>query len=177
MKYLTPDLLFKLQSSDEVVVDEATSSWEQACESYNAYVATIHPGLPDPIKEILDKFCLHDAKVLWMSPGMGRFVLAARLDGTHDQGVVLIYKLTAPPRKLLHSKLARNGKPHEWVLYDEIAEEDGHFSHSILFTGGREIRLEFESLDVIQIQKQLVPSINHTDEEDTSYETDLCEMA
>jgi hypothetical protein len=78
--------------------------------------------------------------------GTLRFVL--QLDRPPNDGVVVMYRLARPPRFVIHNDLG--GPRGRFLLYDEFnALEDGSaFVHSILFTGGLEIEIAFNSIAV-----------------------------
>ena len=105
-------------------------------------------SLPRSIRGLLN-LRLHDAKVLALSFDESlAFSIRLTPDGAKDGSVELRYRLAAPPRLIRHVDLAKDGKPLQWGLYDELDVKDAEFafSHSVLFSGGYELQLRFYKL-------------------------------
>src|SRR5262245_53775489 len=151
MNFFTPDLLVRYGSTDDAVADAAHQEWEKVHQDYLEHLRVIRPKLPRAVKSFFRNFCLHDAKLLTLGIREGGLALSLllELDTPSDKGVLLTYALTKRPQLIRHPLLSEQGTPIDW-LYDEfdIAKEKAPrvFTHSILFTGGRELRLTFRNL-------------------------------
>jgi len=147
MKYMTPELLARYQSEDADTALQAYEQWEQAGERYRAELSVVRRQLPESAVELMDRFRLHDARVLWAGIGDGALAIVLLLDG-EEGGLQIEYDLAAPAAVTPHPEIAEDC-PVEW-LYDEWGLTDGDgggsFVHSILFTDGAELRLVFRNL-------------------------------
>ncbi len=152
MKWFTPDLLLRFGSEDDQSADAASDEWEQISKRYADHLRKIHSALPEPARA-LDRFPLHDARVLeigWDDKS-SRLFIVLRLEEGAEQGVQLDYHLTAAPAVCEHGELYEEEAPLEW-LYDELDVLEGTnppvFAHSILFSKGLEIQVEFTGIEV-----------------------------
>jgi hypothetical protein len=163
MKYMTPDLVLRLQSDNAEEADAADAAWEQGCRRYNAHIDRIRPKLPESARSLLDHYCLHDARVLALARSKLRFSMLFRLDAPAGEGLLLSYQLVAPPHTVEYPKLAAWGAPWEWVQYDEIEllrrKNTQAYRHSILFTGGREVCILFRTLRLTRFQSIVAPPL------------------
>jgi hypothetical protein len=157
VKYFTPELLARYRSTDDAIADAASDEWERACEAYAENLKSIRPGLSSAVRRLLRRFSLHDAKVLAMAadevPHFSIFLELENPKGKADRHLELRYRLVGGAKKgyewVRHPMLAGDGKPFGWWMYDEMDVSDGPvpaMTHSILFTGGEELRLTFFSL-------------------------------
>jgi hypothetical protein len=147
MKYMTPELLARFQSDDEGVALRAHDEWDEAGERYRAEWENLCEKVPRHAVSLMERFYLHDAKVLLAAARPRFFTLVLQLDADNG-GLQIEYKLAAPVVLTPHPEIAEDC-PLEW-LYDEfdVLEKDGVavFAHSILFTDGSELRLVFHNL-------------------------------
>ena len=147
MKYMTAGLLARYQSEDEGTARQAYEEWEQAGELYRAELQDMRPRLPAEAVELLERYCLHDARVLFAAADAGALVFVLLLDGDGG-GLQLEYDLTEPAALTPPPEIAEDC-PLEW-LYDEFGVPDAAgkatFFHSILFTDGSELRLTCRAL-------------------------------
>jgi hypothetical protein len=152
MKYMTAELLARYQSEDESAALQAFEQWEQAGESYRTELQALRQKLPQPAADLIDRFQLHDARVLFVGVHPAAVVFVLMLDG-EGGGLQLEYDLTKPATLTLHPEIAEDC-PLEWV-YDELSATDGHFIHCILFSDGSELRLAFRSLRLLYFPKSM----------------------
>lgn len=163
MRFFTPDLLLRFGSTDDALADAAHEEWENANQKYLKHLERIRPELPRAVRSFLRNFCLHDARLLALGVGADHLQLSLllELDSPRNHGILLTYDLSRPPELVKHPELAEPGTPIEW-LYDEfdLARRTAQpaVTHSILFTGGRELRLAFRALRVVAFDKVLAPS-------------------
>jgi hypothetical protein len=160
MKYFTPDLLARFGSANDQIADSAQQEWEQAHEVYVKHLEAIGPMLPPPLQSLLDRCYLHDAKVLTMALGDNSFSIMLKLDTPRGEWIELRYSLKGKPKFIVHPDLVEKDVPLEW-LYDEIAataeDNTNTLTHSILFTGGRELELSFDNLAWMVYQAVVSP--------------------
>ncbi len=153
MKYFTPDLLVRADSEDDKIAEAAHQAWEKATQRYLAFLRTIRTKLPAGARRLARKVCLHDARVKMVATKEDPLTLSLFLQfsSPSTEGVQLFYDLAARPKRITHPQLASSRTPLEW-LYDEFGvvkkEKPRTFTHSILFTGGHEMRLTFRGLKV-----------------------------
>jgi hypothetical protein len=158
MKFFTPDLLIRFGSTDDAIADAAQDEWETAHRQYLDHLREIRSKLPRSVQDFLRRICLHDARLLTLGirEDSGKLLLFLELDTPPDKGVLLTYDLAKRPELVIHPSLSEQGTPVEW-LYDEIDVAKGGkpsiFTHSILFTGGRELQLTFRRMRVMLFQK------------------------
>jgi hypothetical protein len=171
MNHLTPELLVRLQNrSDERSFLTALDEWERAVASYQAQLTQVRGALPVDVQRLLDTVSLHDARVLdmWWG-GRSQFTVTLQLESDLSRLVVLTYSLVGPPevqKDVLPGAVC--SEPVAW-LYDELdfAKDkrpgEPSFTHSILLSDGREVRLRFRSLTL----KRPIPLVPVAPTEDT----------
>jgi hypothetical protein len=151
VKYFTPVLYVRGNSTDDDQVDVAETEWETARAAYRARVAEIGPALLPELRRFEAELNLHDAEVIGPAREGNRDVLLiARLSNTPLPGqdnslAILRYRVIGPPSVTtpVRSRVFDSARP-EW-LYDEIDfEAPGVFSHEVLFSDGRVVRLVFD---------------------------------
>jgi len=164
MKYFTPQLYQRFNSSNDEDADRANEEWEEAILAYNRQLDGIREWMPSPVRK-LSELCLHDAELLSSVEEMqvasivddGPFpfplpfwsalaVLTAKQDG---KLFTLIYSLWddvriyAPPEDWRFSKL------REHWLYDELDQaperQRPFYLHRILLSTGRVVVIPFVS--------------------------------
>jgi hypothetical protein len=152
MKYFTRERYLTFQNFDDAAMDAADADWEDTIDRYEAYLQTIRPDMPESVRQLLDGFYLHDARVLSMGRRDETFVISLQLDVPPKELLTLTYTLIGPPE--INKKPFEDGQntPAPWWLYEEIeqVEEGGrkHFVQSILLSNGWEITLPFSDVQV-----------------------------
>jgi hypothetical protein len=152
MNYFTRERYLALQERGEDAMDAADAAWAEAVDRYDAYLRTIRPEMPEAVRELLDGFYLHDARVLSMGRRGDTYVISVQLDAPPNELLTITYRLAAPPeiKQELFTWAGPNATP-AW-LYDEIElvrdGEQSHFLHSILFSNGWEMRLAFREVQL-----------------------------
>ena len=155
MKFFPPDLIARTRSDDDAVADDASVEWDRQCKAYNQHLQAIRPRLSRGARRLLRNRHLHDAKVLTIAVDeVPRCSLFLQLDDPDTPAGKkfheLRYRLVGGPGRglewLRHKELAGDGKPLGMWLYDEMDVVEGNYNlmtHSILLTGGWEVRLTF----------------------------------
>jgi len=157
MKYFTPQLYVDFNSGDAAVADRADARWEQAMAKYRNRVRTIGPQLPDSVRELAEKACLHDARYLGYTktpvPNSGGETAMVALQ--QDRNIVLLFYVLAAEPALSHAHPADVFAQHDvhW-LYDEVdVGPDGVYEHEILLSNGRVLSLRFVAFDTLVVKK------------------------
>jgi hypothetical protein len=170
VKHMTPELIARFRSNDDAIAEPASVEWELQGAAYRKRLKEIRTCLPPGARRLLQRYSLHDARVLTMAADeVPHFSVFLELDcptSEADRYIELRYRLAggiAKTLKLLHyEELAEDGKPLGWCMYDEIDMEEGPveaFTHSILFTGGWELRLTFFTMHCRRLNF-LFPPVN-----------------
>jgi hypothetical protein len=173
MKYMTPELLARVRSADDDLAEAAADEWERQGQEYRARLEEIQsrPDLPRGLRKLLKRDRLHDAKVLALATDQGKhFSMVLEVPWQTDPAkkyVELQSRLVGGLSKgfdlVAHEILKGDGKPFGWWLYDEIDVTDGKveaYTHSILLTGGWELRLTFFALAWRRLEFLWLPT-NH----------------
>jgi len=152
MNYFTRERYLALQERGDEAMDAADAAWAEAAERYDAYLPSIRPEMPEPVRELVDGFYLHDARLLSMGRRGDTFVISLQLDAPPNELLTITYGLAgAPEIKQDLFPWATSAAAPAW-LYEEIElVRDGerqHFVHSILFSNGWEVRLPFRQVQV-----------------------------
>jgi len=150
MKYFTPELLKRFNSRDDEVADAAHADFERAVTAYKEQLDKIDEKLPDNVRRLLSEFYLQDAKVMLFLVRDDEFSIFLRPEGQRDESLMIRYLVTGKPR--FNKNWLTGMPPHLYWLYDEIGIRQKRrttvFTHSILFTGNRELQLEFSDLEL-----------------------------
>jgi len=152
MHYFTRQRYLALQEHGDDAMDAADAAWAEAAARYDAYLQTIRPEMPESVRELLDGFYLHDARVLSMGQRSDKYVIAVQLDVPPSELLTITYDLAGTHEiKQELFPWATAATTPAW-LYEEIAlireGNESHFVHSILFSNGWEVRLPFRSVDM-----------------------------
>jgi hypothetical protein len=152
MNYFTRERYLALQERGDDAMDAADAAWAETVARYDAYLQTIRPELPESVRELLDGFYLHDARVLSMGRRSDTYVISVQLDVPPNELLTITYDLAGTPE--IKQELfpgATAATTPDW-LYEEIElvreSNESHFVHSILFSNGWEVRLPFRSVDM-----------------------------
>lgn len=150
MNYFTRQRYLALQERGDDAMDAADAAWEEAVQRYDAYVQSIRPEMPESVRELVDGFFLHDARVLSMGRRGDTFSISLQLDVPPNELLTITYALAGAPE--IEQELfpwVSPGATPAW-LYEEIElihqGEQSHFVHSILFGNGWEARLPFREV-------------------------------
>jgi hypothetical protein len=147
MNYFTRERYLALQDRGDDAMDAADADWAEAAARYEAYLQTIRPEIPESVRELLDGFSLHDARVLSMGRRGGTFVISLQLDVPPNELLTITYELAGGPEIKQDLFPWAGAAPAPSWLYEEIElVRDGdrpHFVHSVLFSNGWEVRLPF----------------------------------
>ncbi len=153
MKHFTPNLLAQCRSLDPGVADAAAAKWQRRAEAYRKRIQAIRSRLPVGVRRLMRSMTLHDANLITVNHaeanGRSQLFLSFRLAGKGGKtGVQLRYDRVKTLKVLSHDG-AVSPDTEIFALYDEFdLLADGTVTHSILLTGGLEIRVRFTNLYV-----------------------------
>jgi len=160
MKFFTPELYVRFGSSDDDVALPAHEEWEQVIKRYRRHYKKIETQLPLALRKFHDEQCLHDADLFapailpanapWNGPEV--VIVAQQVNTLFPEFIntlaILQYTITtdAVVEVPLQAEIFRKVQPI-W-LYDEVdVVEPGVFSHEILVSDGRVIKLRFRDFN------------------------------
>jgi uncharacterized protein HemX len=63
MRFLTPDLYVRFNSSDDEVADQANQAWEEASARYRKHLESVEDSMPSHVRK-LSQLNLHDAELM-----------------------------------------------------------------------------------------------------------------
>jgi hypothetical protein len=153
MKFFTPELYLQFNSPDEDEADRADQAWEEALLHYERRLEELRGDMPDPVKELADQRCFHDAELLSLQERNSERLLdllsvpvvVVELK-QQDQLVVLFYLLWGHVRHAPPPKTWRFSKaPRHW-LYDEVdcgPLAPHAYMHRVLLSDGAELEIPF----------------------------------
>jgi hypothetical protein len=156
MKYYTPELLERCNSSDLDQAYAASQEWEAGIDHYEESLSSWRHRAPEGVRRLLDEFDGHDGLFLGQAL-LGRDIL--RLVIEVDQVLwKLSYQLLADPKIASPPRtgnLWSQGPVLAW-LYDELTcLSAGRFQHEILRSDGSILRIEFSDVLLICSGKQI----------------------
>jgi hypothetical protein len=160
VKYFTPELIVRGQSTDEPTLNEVEHLWDEAGARYAAYPDAIRPDFPPGLRQMEESYYLHDAAVRGMGQRDRSFVIVLQLDTPPYALLTFTYDLVAEPvidPAALPAGLFAAGPGVEWQ-YDEIERLPGEpatWSQSILLGNGWEVQLRFRDVAVQEAQPLL----------------------
>jgi hypothetical protein len=167
MRYFTPELLARLNSTDDSVAAAAESQWDAALDQYNQQLTAELVTASSSIRDLAG-LCLHDAELLLFHPGTmangttssemtsnSYHGIAALLLKTEDQErVSLLFELTAPP--VLDRAAAKPTGEHLYWLYEELQRQTGNtdrFELRILLSDHSILTLAFSAVSIVRYEE------------------------
>jgi hypothetical protein len=150
MRFFTPSLFRRLNSSRPDGVDKAQQEWELGIQQYRAQLAILRRRMTAPVKA-LSKLVLHDWDVVTVGPGIGsgQQVISLRRGA---ETIVLLYQLWERPRVSQPSAGFPFSAEHKHWLYDEVDGKPGspgQYIHRILFSDGSVMVIPFTDCAII----------------------------
>ena len=163
MRFFTPELYMRFNSSNDEEADRANQAWEEAIQEYQRHLNDIWNKLPSPARK-LTQVCLHDADILACQQDiepLSPFPFEAFFPAPHwwvsavlslksgDQIVTLIYGLWDRLREYPSLPDWPFSKERKQWLYDEVDAVDDHkgmLVHRVLFSDGSILEIPFVSV-------------------------------
>jgi hypothetical protein len=155
VRFINPDLLVRMNETDhDEEVERLDAEWEANGQAGRAHYEQIKEQLPPKLVEFTNTVCLHDAE--WMGLNV-----SLSSNGSHgpvavinirqnDDVLSLIYDLYEEPQLSapIQAKMFSAGDEQLICLYDEVdLLNDVKFSHEILLSNGKIVRLVFFQFD------------------------------
>ena len=152
MKFFTPELFVQGNSLNPTLVDQSEAAWEEALDRYGIHFQSIADSLPESMRRFCDEQCLHDADVfapaLIDGPPKQVMIVAQQVNTLRPETlntlITLRYDVVEDPTIEIPvvSELFSDRCP-VW-LYEEIdVVAPGVFSHEILYSDGRVLKILF----------------------------------
>ncbi|HKI31515.1 MAG TPA: DUF4085 family protein [Gemmataceae bacterium] len=155
MNYFTRDLVRRLSSDDDSVVNAAHREWEEANERYERHLRTIEPELPPHVREFND-LLLHDAVVSNIAREGDKLIMVLQKDIPPRDTVILTYSLIEDPVIDPEALPAEDRLKVMDFQYDEFdlvrAGENKVYAQGIVFGNGWEMTLRFTDVRVTLAQ-------------------------
>lgn len=159
MKFFTPQLYAQLQSKDAASMNAADAAWELASAQYDSHLLLLGRAV-QPVLEKFQGILLHDAEVLSILRQGNRLLFTLRREIPPRSVVTLVYTLAAEPFVNKTAIEPENCAKAMWFEYDEIDVvshgDETVFEHSILFSNGWEIRVQFRDV-MIEFAEPVYP--------------------
>lgn len=163
MRFFTPDLLQRYNSTDQQIADQANEEWEAVLASYRTHLDGIRDTLPLNVRKLAD-LCLHDAEFLAcnevvepcfpypMDPLPPHWAALAIVCLRRDETITLvIYTLWDRIEEIAAAEDWPFSKQRSQWLYDEIDTIPGaipRYRHRVLLSDGRIFQIPFLSATV-----------------------------
>jgi hypothetical protein len=156
MRYFTPELYLRFNSTDRQTVEQAHEDWETALAGYRKHLQAIRPRMAKNVWEIAESLCLHDAAYLGMnvSPILDHGgALSAVMLRRENTDLILAYFLAEEPLAQEVNEPWPFSKEKVHWLYDEFdVRPDGTFQHEVLLSNGHILTLRFHQLRLLEHQ-------------------------
>lgn len=162
MRFFTPELYVRFNSSDDSIADRANDEWEDALRRYQEHLNKIWDRLPSHVRSV-SELCLHDAEVLAFQKEIQ--VPAALLDTTRSGPAWSVMAMLGLKQGdaiwtllyFLADRVREYPAPADWPfskqkkhwLYDEIDLAPGFahvFLHRVLYSDGSVVEIPFGSV-------------------------------
>ncbi len=135
-------------------MNAADTAWEVAVEQYDAYLRSIVPELPKWVRNLLDGYDFHDARVLSIGQGEHTFIISLQLDVPSQQLLTIIYTLAGHPEINKRAFVPPGGEHAALWLYEEIEvireAEKRFFAHDVLLSNGWVLRIPFSDVQLVR---------------------------
>lgn len=156
MKFFTPELYLRFNSSDGRFVERAHEDWETALTKYRRHLDRIASRLTQPARHIAATLCLHDGQYSGISLPLlptGDNSLAVLSTRNDRKLVVLIYVLAEEPLIQEVEEEWPYAKTDPRWLYDEFdVDHQGVQQHEILVSSGRVITIRFHEIQRMEYE-------------------------
>lgn len=161
MRFFTPELYMRFNSSDDEVADRANEAWDKALQEYQRHLEAIRSRMTSQVRKIAE-LCLHDAELLgleeehqslapfpepfWPGPLWSAVAIVSLKQGESIRS--LIYMLWDRVRQYPSREDWPFSKARKHWLYDEVdvaADHRGMYLHRVLFSDGSVVEIPFVS--------------------------------
>jgi len=170
MRFFTPELYLRFNSSDDDIADRANEEWEEALEGYGEQLTRLRSKMPSPVRELAD-MCFHDWDFLgldlrnqalngWNGHQDANLWLEFAIVSLHEKNEVisLIYTIWDHVRENEPQTDWPFSKNRSHWMYDEIdlaPNRNELFVHRILFSNGRVLEIPFRSVMIHRVGNRI----------------------
>jgi hypothetical protein len=161
MRFFTPELYVRFNSSNEDEADQANEAWESALVGYRKHLEEIRGQMPPQVRK-LTELCLHDAEFIGLDQAVDpqlppphepaaqpNWTATALVSVSQDGKMIsLIYLLWDHIREHSSSQSWPFSKARPHWLYDEVdiaPGRQGMFLHRVMLSDGRILEIPFVS--------------------------------
>jgi hypothetical protein len=158
MKYFTPDLLTRINSLDEEVMDAADEEWERAIKRYRRRITQIKEALPAGVQHFRrNHVCLHDARLLSIGREGETFSMVLQPEPPAQTLVELTFTLEREP--VIDRQAVPGHRESDWVewMYEEWdIDRQKRCWFEVLLSNGWSVKLCFRDFHY-RIAQRLFP--------------------
>jgi hypothetical protein len=172
MRFFSPELYVRFNSSDADEADRANEEWETALHEYRRHLEGLHDQLPSQVRRLAE-LCLHDAELLAFNQviePVGAFPVEPLWPASAWSAVgILCLKQDAEALSLIYflwDRVTEHPPPSDWTfsrerkhwLYDEVDVAPGGrrmFWHRVLFSDGSVIEIPFVAVFMCRFPLEL----------------------
>jgi hypothetical protein len=160
MKYFTPELYARGNSSTEADVQGVEEEWEQALRRYQRRWKKIRSALPKAVRHFAEsQLCLHDAEVLHLARQGSQFFMILQLGSSGQTLVILTFTLREDPLFKTEVLPERVRTSRSFWLYEEFDLDRAHQPcFRVLLSSGCVIQFRFRNFQFLVGQKVGVPA-------------------
>jgi len=151
MKYFTPELFVRGNSTDARQVRGVEEEWEQALRRYERRWRKIKATFPEALRRFDESTVrLHDAEVLHLAREDQRFVMVLQPEIPAQNLVILMFTLTKDPVILTEALPDAVRTQRRLWLYEEF-DRDRHnqFHFEVLLSNGWIVQLSFRDFQFL----------------------------
>ena len=151
MKYFTPELFVRGNSTDARQVRGVEEEWEQALRRYERRWRKIRAAFPEGVRRFDEATVhLHDAEVLHLAREDQRFVMVLQPEIPAQNLVILMFTLTKDPVILTEALPDAVRTQRRLWLYEEF-DRDRHnqFHFEVLLSNGWIVQLSFRDFQFL----------------------------
>ncbi len=151
MKYFTPELYVRGNSSDAGQVLGVEGEWEQALSRYERRWRKIRATFPEGVRRFDEStVCLHDAEVLHLAREDQRFVMVLQPEMPAQSLVILTFTLTNDPVIVTDALPEAVRTQRRLWLYEEFdLDRRNQFHFEVLLSNGWIIQLCFQDFQLL----------------------------
>jgi hypothetical protein len=161
MRFFSPELYVRYNSSDDETANAADAEWEESLEAYRAHLHGLHKHMPSPVRK-LSELCLHDAELLTPVPEIEQYVPISAQPGSPSTLAILAVRQgdrVVSLTYVLWDAVRFHASSPNWPfslqgvhwLYDEIDVApfaQGLYVHRVLLSDGRVVEIPMVSVVV-----------------------------
>ncbi len=155
MKYFTPELLGRIASEDDDVMEAADEEWERAIVRSERRWLKVRDKFPQTVQKFNDdSVCLHDAELLSMGRQGDTFVMVLEPEPPAQTTVVLTFTLDGEPVIDPRALADREERTFALWMYEEWdLDRQGRCLFEVLLSNGWSVKLRFREFQYLIAQR------------------------